>query len=56
MTEISQISEEFSTILLEDLNEAFHDEIDNFSQNIDFYREQIKNLINNLIFNVEYYE
>ena len=40
--DIIQFSEETSSILLKDVDEAFHQEIDEFSQNIDFQMSQIK--------------
>lgn len=54
--DIIQFSEETSSILLKDVDEAFHQEIDEFSQNIDFQMSQIKNLIDRLIINLEIYQ
>lgn len=54
--DIIQFSEEASSILLKDVDEAFHQEIDEFSQNIDFQMNQIKNLIDRLIINLEIYQ
>ena len=54
--DIIQFSEDASSILLKDVDEAFHKEIDEFSQDIDFQISQIKNLINRLIINLEIYQ
>ena len=44
MPEIEQISEEFATITLEEVNQAFHMEIDEFSQDLAVQFERIKTL------------
>lgn len=56
MPQIEQISEEFSTITLEEVNQAFHAEIDTFAQDIGLQFERIKSLINSLILNMEVYQ
>lgn len=54
--DIIQFSENASSILLKDIDEAFHKEIDEFSQDIDFQMNQIKILIDRLIINLEIYQ
>lgn len=56
MPDIEQMSEEFSSITLEDVNQAFYQEIDEFSQDINFQMNRIKYLINSLIVNMELYQ
>lgn len=56
MDTIAQMSEEFATITLDELNELYHQEIDEFSQDLEFQMNQIKNLINKLIINMENYQ
>ena len=56
MAEIEQLSEEFSVVTLKEINEAFHQEIDNFSQDIAGQFEKIKALINSLITSMEEYQ
>lgn len=56
MPEIEQISEEFATVTLEEVNRAFHMEIDEFSQDLAVQFERIKALIESLIINMELYQ
>lgn len=56
VSEIEQISEEFATITLEEVNQAFHAEIDEFSQDLEMQFEKIKILIESLIINMEIYQ
>lgn len=56
MPDIEQMSEEFSSITLEDVNQAFYQEIDEFSQDINSQMNRIKYLINSLIVNMELYQ
>jgi hypothetical protein len=54
--EIEQVSEELSVATLKDINEAFHREIDEFSQDINMHFEEIKGLIESLIIKMELYQ
>lgn len=54
--EISQIAEEYSSITLEEVNKAFYQEIDEFSQDIQGQLAEIKKLINQLIIDMELYQ
>lgn len=56
MSTIAQISEEYSSILLEDLDRLFREEIDEFSQDIDLQMQEIRRLIDLLIVNIETYQ
>lgn len=56
MDNIAELSEKYSSVLIEELNEIYHQEINEFSQDIRGQMEQIKNLIENLIINIEKYQ
>ena len=56
MADIEQISEAFATITLEEVNRAFHAEIDEFSQDLGPQFARIKVLIESLITNMEMYQ
>ena len=54
--QIEQISNNISEVTLEDVNKAFHQGIEEFHQNSSQHLERIKILINNLIYNIEYFQ
>ena len=56
MPEIAQISEEYATMTLDEINRAFYAEIDEFSQDIGLQLEKIRSLIESLITNMELYQ
>ena len=56
MPDIAELSEEYSSITLNEINELFHQEIDEFSQDIDEQFKKIKILINKLILDMEMYQ
>ena len=56
MPDISALSEEYASMTLEEVNKAFHQEIDEFAQDIDGQLEKIKLLINQLIIDMEMYQ
>lgn len=53
---IQEIAEYGSSVVLEDLNKLYHEEIDNFNQNLNANMDEIIQLINNLIVNMEQYQ
>lgn len=56
MPDISALSEEYASMTLEEVNKAFHQEIDEFAQDIDGQLAKIKILINKLIVDMEMYQ
>ena len=56
MDDIEKISEEYSILTLNELNKLYHQEIDEFSQDISYQFEEIKRLIDSLIVNMEKYQ
>lgn len=56
MSTISELSEQYAALTVEELNKLFYQEIDTFSQDIDAQMSEIRRLIESLIIKMETYQ
>ena len=52
----NEVSNKYASVIVDDVNKKFHEDIELFSQNFNHYFQQICILIDKLILNIETYE